>query len=206
MHFMQLEYLQKNLMSRQRGIIARWQMLGMGFTERQIDRRVNLSRLIPVCRGIYVLPFTEASWDRLCIGAWLFCADRRYPSALSHVTAAAIHGFPGFVHSGTPQLIASRGDRHPNPLAIVTRRSDLRPDDVAELPSGALITSPARTACDLLMNDARPGRAADTLRRILRTGLVSHEEIAQRFLPMATQFRAGTAHVRPLLFPRPAAA
>jgi hypothetical protein len=140
------------------------------------------------------------------MGAWLFCADRRYPSALSHVTAAALLGFPGFERIGTPQLTASRGDRHPNPLAIVTRRSDLRPDDTTVLPCGALVTTPARTACDLLMNDARPGRAADTLRRILRSGLVSHEEIAQRFLPMAGQFRAGTAHVRPLLFPREKAA
>jgi hypothetical protein len=202
MYFMQLELQQKTLMAHQYGVIARWQLLGLGFTERQIDRRVNIARLIPICRGIYVTPMSEPSWDRLWMGAWLFCADRRYPSALSHVTAAAIHGFAGFERHGVPQLIASRGDRHPNPLAIVTRRSDLRPDDVTCLPNGALITTPARTAVDLLMNDARPGRAADTLRRILRSGTVTHQEIADRFLPMATQFRAGTAHVRPLLFPR----
>lgn len=206
MYFMLLESHQKTLMTRQYGVIARWQLLGTGFTERQVDRRVNLARFLPLCRGIYVLPFTEPTWERLCVGAWLFGADRRYPSALSHVTAAAIHGFPGFERRGTPQLIASRGDRHPNPLAIVTRRSDLGADDLMCHPSGALLTTPARTAVDLLMNDARPGRAEDTLRRILRSGVVTHDEIARRFLPMATQFRAGTAHVRPLLFPRSEAA
>ncbi len=193
-------------MTTQHGVVARWQLLELGFTERQIDRRVNLARLIPLCRSIYVLPFTEPTWERICIGAWLFGADRRYPSALSHLTAAAMHGFPGFERRGVPQLIASRGDRHPNPLAIVTRRSDLQPDDVIALPSGALVTSPARTAVDLLMNDARPGRAEDLLRRFLRSGKVTHDEIVERFLPMAGQNRGGTAHVRPLLFPRDASA
>jgi hypothetical protein len=194
MHFMFVDEVFRSLMVKQHGVVARWQLLELGFTERQIDRRVNLCRLVPLCRSIYMLPFTDLTWERTCTGAWLVSADRLYPSALSHVTAAAIHGMP--------QLIASRGDRHPNPLAIVTRRSDLRNDDLVTLSSGALATSPARTAVDLLMNDARPGRAEELLRRIVRSGRVSHEEIAERFRPMATQCRGGTAHVRPLLFPR----
>ena len=194
----------RSLIATQHGVVARWQLLELGFTERQIDRRVNLARLIPMCRSVYVLPFSESSWERICIGAWLFSADRRYPSALSHVTAAAMHGVSGFERHGIPQLIAQRGDRHPNPLAIVTRRSDLQPGDVVRLPSGALVTSPARTAVDLLMNDARPGRAEDLLRRFVRSGTVTHDEIVDRFRPMANQNRGGTAHVRPLLFPRAA--
>jgi hypothetical protein len=201
MHFMQFEQQQKTLMFRQSGVVARWQLLEMGFTERQIDRRVNLSRFIPLCRGIYTVPFTQPSWERTCVAAWLFGADRQYPAALSHVTAACFHGFYGFERKGTPQLIASRGDRHPNPLGMVSRRSDVRPDDIIEHSSGVSLTSPARTAVDLLMNDGRPGRAAETLRLILMSGKVTHAEIADRFLPMASQFRAGTAHVKPVLFP-----
>lgn len=206
MYFMIIDELFASLMSTQHGVIARWQLIGLGYTERQIDRRVNLARFIPLCRSVYVLPFTEPTWERMCIGAWLASADRRYPSALSHVTAAALHGFPGFERRGLPQVIASRGDRHPNPLAIVTRRSDLRPEDVMTLDSGAVVTTPVRTTVDLLMIDARPGRAEDLLRRAVRSGKVTHAEVAERFLPMASQYRGGTAHVRPLLFPRNATA
>ena len=187
------------MMNRQYGAIGRWQMLNAGFTERQIDRRVSSQRLVLLARGIYTLPETERTWEQRAVAAWLVSADRLYPAALSHRTAAAFLGFPGFERIGSPYLLAAAGSRHPNPLGMVMRRRDLESTDLIRHESGVTMTNPVRTTIDLLMSDARPAKAQQLLDSALSSGLVDMASLKARFAPLAAANKAGVAHVKPLL-------
>jgi hypothetical protein len=187
------------LMNRQYGAIGRWQMLEAGFTERQIDRRVSLQRLTLLARGIYTLPNAESTWEQRAVAAWLVGADRKYPAALSHRTAAAFLGFPGFERVGNPYLLAAAGSRHPNPLGMVMRRRDLEQSDLLRHESGVTMTNPVRTTIDLLMSDSRPAKAELLLDAAISSGLVDFASLQARFAPLAAANKAGVAHVKPLL-------
>jgi hypothetical protein len=199
MHFMIFDESLYELVKRQYGAVARWQLLERGLSERQIDRRVSHGRVHVLARGIYTVIGITPSWEQQAVAAWLASADRRYPAVLSHQTAAALYDIPGFGREGCPQLIAAEGDRHTNPIGFVVRRNDLRADDVTIHESGAHLTTPVRTTLDLLMADARPGRSRLLLDRALTTKLVTVEELRQRFQPMADANRPGVAHIRHLL-------
>jgi hypothetical protein len=187
------------LVERQYGAIGRWQLLNAGFTERQIDRRVSSQRFVLLARGIYTLAGAEHSWEQRAVAAWLISADRTHSAALSHRTAAAFLGFPGFDRVGSPYLLASSGSRHPNPLGMVMRRRDLEPSDLIRHESGVTMTNPVRTTIDLLMSDARPAKAELLLNSALSSGLVDLASLQSRFAPLAAANRAGVAHVKPLL-------
>jgi hypothetical protein len=187
------------LVERQYGAIGRWQMLDAGFTERQIDRRVSSQRLVLLARGTYALAGTERTWEQRAVAAWLVSADRLYPASLSHRTAAAFLGFPGFERVGSPYLLAAAGSRHPNPLGMVMRRRDLEPSDLIRHKSGVTMTNPVRTTIDLLMSDSRPAKAELLLDSALSSGLVDLASLQARFAPLAAANRAGVAHVKPLL-------
>ncbi len=187
------------LMNRQYGAIGRWQMLEAGFTERQIDRRVSLQRLTVLARGIYTLPDAEHTWEQRAVAAWLVGADRKYPASLSHRTAAAFLGFPGFERVGSPYLLAAAGSRHPNPLGMVMRRRDLEQSDLIRHESGVTMTNPVRTTIDLLMSDSRPAKAQLLLDSAISSGLVDFASLQARFAPLAAANKAGVAHVKPLL-------
>jgi hypothetical protein len=187
------------LVERQYGAIGRWQLLNAGFTERQIDRRVSSQRFLLLARGIYTLAGAERTWEQRAVAAWLVSADRMHAASLSHRTAAAFLGFPGFERVGNPYLLASSGTRHPNPLGMVMRRRDLEPSDLLRHESGVTMTNPVRTTIDLLMSDARPAKAELLLNSALSSGLVDLAALRARFAPLAAANRAGVAHVKPLL-------
>ena len=187
------------LVERQYGAIGRWQMLDAGFTERQIDRRVSSQRLVLLARGIYALAESERTWEQRAVAAWLVSADRMYPASLSHRTAAAFLGFPGFERVGSPYLLAAAGSRHPNPLGMVMRRRDLEPTDLMRHESGVTMTNPVRTTIDLLMSDSRPAKAEQLLDSAISSGLVDLASLRARFAPLAAANKAGVAHVKPLL-------
>jgi hypothetical protein len=188
-----------DLVTRQYGAIGRWQLLNAGFTERQIDRRVSAGRFVLLARGIYTLEGAEQTWEQRAVAAWLVSADRLHTAALSHRTAAAFLGFPGFERVGSPYLLASSGTRHPNPLGMVMRRRDLEATDLIRHESGVTMTNPVRTTIDLLMSDSRPAKAEILLNSALSSGLVDLAALQARFAPLAAANKAGVAHVRPLL-------
>ena len=188
-----------NLVERQYGAIGRWQLLNAGFTERQIDRRVSTQRFVLLARGIYTLADAERTWEQRAVAAWLVSADRMHSASLSHRTAAAFLGFPGYERVGSPYLLASSGSRHPNPLGMVMRRRDLEPTDLIRHVSGVTMTNPVRTTIDLLMSDSRPEKAELLLNNALASGLVDLASLKARFAPLAAANKAGVAHVKPLL-------
>ena len=188
------------------GAIGRTQLLDLGFSERQIERRLSTGRIITLARSVYATRTSVPSWERQVLGAWLVTNERRHAGVLALSTAAALYGLTGYPRAGRPMLLALNGDRHPNALGTVMRRVDLEHEDVAMHCSGAHITTPIRTVLDLAMADGRVGRAAQIIDAATFQGLVTIDELWERFDRISNRGKPGSAHVRRVLVARDAGA
>jgi very-short-patch-repair endonuclease len=141
------------LVERQHGVIARRQLLGLGFTPKTIDRRVAAGRLHCLWRGIYAVGRPRVTLRGWWSAAVLACGDG---ALLSHLSAARLWGIWGTKTSGEEELdqpshtdvsVAS-GKTHRLRGIRVHRRGRLRDSDrtVCEwIPA----TIPGRTLVDL---------------------------------------------------------
>jgi len=130
------------LAARQRGRIARWQLLDLGMTPRGVDRRIERSWLLVVWAGVYALGHRERSrqaawWDALLLGG---------PGAVLSCFAAAAHyeairWKPTSTHVIAP---ARRTNRH----GIHFHRGVIPLDEV-NVHHGMPVTSPPRTLFDM---------------------------------------------------------
>lgn len=78
-----------NLVERQHGAIARWQLLELGLTPSAIDHRIVSGRLHPVWRGVYAVGRPQLTREGWWMAAVLACGPR---AMLSHSSAAALWG------------------------------------------------------------------------------------------------------------------
>lgn len=199
MHFMNLESSLMQKMQRQYWCVSRGQLLAHGLTARQIDRRVWLGRYEPIARGIYAIRGSARRWEQTAMAAWLFAAERRHPGILAAQTAGAFWDLPGIRPTARPVLWSTTGDRHPNPIGDVCRRSDLIAADLRDHESGARITAPIRTAIDILLSVSLSGQAAAILNRLLESDLYTYDQLCERFEPIAAANRPGVSPLKPLL-------
>jgi hypothetical protein len=77
------------LAGRQHGIVARRQLLALGFNPREIEHRVARGRLHLVMRGVYAVGWPQLTRKRQWMAAVLACDEG---AALSHRSAAALWG------------------------------------------------------------------------------------------------------------------
>ncbi len=77
------------LAGRQHGIVARRQLLGLGFNSREIEHRIDRGRLHVVARGVYAVGWPQLTQRRRWMAAVLACGEG---AALSHRSAAALWG------------------------------------------------------------------------------------------------------------------
>jgi len=98
------------LVRRQHGVVARGQLLEIGFTAKAIRHRVKSGRLHPVRRGVYAVGRPQITRE----GRWMTAVLACGPDALlSHRSAAALWGF---------------GEEHPGYIEVnVGRHCNLRP-------------------------------------------------------------------------------
>jgi hypothetical protein len=140
------------LVDAQHGVITRVQLLDLGVSSRQIERRIRSGRLHPVWRGVYSVGRPQLGR----LGWWMAAGLACGPGAvLSHGSAAALWGFgnepPGLVEVSLPPGRSSQ-----RPGIRVYRRASLEPSDVTthkRIP----VTSPTRTLIDQATQLA-PGR------------------------------------------------
>ncbi len=131
-----------SLAAKQDGVISARQFGALGADKDWIDRRRAIGWLVPIFRGVYAIghpPRTRRGW----YFAALLAAGER--SALSHRTAAAVHGMLG--SSGRLDLSVPRSASGIQGIRIHRPRM-LRPDDIVVV-DGLRVTSPARTLIDL---------------------------------------------------------
>jgi very-short-patch-repair endonuclease len=130
------------LAGEQDGVIARDQLRQLGAGDGWVDKRRAMGWLVPVFRGVFAVghpPRTRRGWYLAALAA----GGQR--AALSHRTAAAVHGMldpSRQLHLTVPRTAKGiRGIR-------IHRPRTLRPDDIVVV-EGLRVTSPARTLLDL---------------------------------------------------------
>jgi very-short-patch-repair endonuclease len=144
------------LAARQGGVVAFEQLLQLGMSPRETDRRVEAGRLHPVHRGVYAVGHTAVRGDGRRWAAVLALGGRAF---LSHHSAADAYEFrkssSGVVHV----TVRGRTGRKRRAGILVHRPHALADDEVTTL-RGLPITTPARTVLDLAAAGVR-GRALE---------------------------------------------
>jgi very-short-patch-repair endonuclease len=132
------------LIDLQHGVIARRQLLALGFTAAAIRHRIDTGRLHRVYPGIYAVGRPQLTHKGTWMAAVLACGAG---AVLSHGSAGALLGMLRN-GGGRPEVSVPRGNRHRPKRIIVHRR---RPDVFADVTVSDHIpvTSPLRTLIDL---------------------------------------------------------
>jgi len=198
---------------RQHDVIARRQLLGLGFSSEAIKHRVAVGRLHPIYRGVYSVGRPSLTPHGRWMAAVLACGDS---AVLSHSSAAALWRI-GFEQSSEIELSLPSQSHRKVPGLRIHRRPSLRPRDVTS-EYGIPVTTPIQTLIDIsrrldraaierAINEAdkydlvhppelraalderlgEPG--VGRLRHILdrRTFRLTKEELERRFLPLAAK-------------------
>src|SRR3954471_311164 len=138
--------VQRGIVGRQYGVIARWQLLERGYTERSIKHNIETKWLYPIFAGVYAVGRPEVSR----FGMWMAAVLASGLSAVvSHDSAAALWG----IWSYTPDLIVSvpAHCRPRNPGIRVHRRAHID----ATTHHGIPVTTPTATLIDFAATHPR---------------------------------------------------
>lgn len=128
-----------DLVRRQHGVIARFQLLALGFTRAEIEHRLTTGRLYRVCPGVYAVGRRELSDHGWWMAAVLSCGPG---AVLSHEAGAALWRIR---ESRRLEVTVSGYRRRPG---VTVHRRKLRPQDVT-VRDGIPVTTPAATLVDL---------------------------------------------------------
>jgi very-short-patch-repair endonuclease len=191
-------------------VVARWQLRGLGLSERAIDLRIANGRLHRIARGIYAVGRPGLSRHGRWMAAVLSCGPH---AMLSHTSAAALWGI-GTERSGCIEIAVPVTSTRRRPGLHVYRRPGFHSSDTVQR-NGIPVTNLVRTLLDLgtcldasdlersineadrrgLIDpealsqalDAYPGqRGVGKLRDIIdrRTFRLTDSELERRFLPL----------------------
>jgi very-short-patch-repair endonuclease len=193
-------------------VIARRQLLALGFSTHAIKHRVSIGRLHPVRQGIYAAGRPDVGDKGRWMAAVLACGEG---AVLSHSSAAALWRI-GSEQSGLVEISLPSSSRRRRPGIRIHRRPSLNPERDLTREYGIPVTTPIQTLIDMslrldrasverMINEAdkynlthppelrraleartgEPGVAK--LRQILdrRTFRLTKEELERRFLPLA---------------------
>ncbi len=133
------------LVRSQHGVVAREQLLALGFTKSAIEHRLQTGRLHLIARGIYAVGRAQVDREGRWMAAVLACGPG---AALSHRSAAALWGFakehPDYIDvslrcTSEARLIGLRCHRRP---ALAASEITIR--------QGTPLTQPVQTFLDLV--------------------------------------------------------
>lgn len=131
------------LAGRQHGVIARRQLLELGFNAREIEHRVARGRLHLVMRGVYAVGWPKLTPKRRWMAAVLACGEG---ALLSHRSAAALWEI-GAERRGKIDVSVCRRTRLRRPEIHVRSRPGLNGGDVTRC-DGIPVTGIVRTLVD----------------------------------------------------------
>jgi hypothetical protein len=129
---------------RQHGVVARWQLLALGFGSRAIESRVKLRRLHSIHLGVYAVGHRKLTVQGRWMAAVLACGPG---AVLSHRSAAALLGLLPYSGSRINVTVPARG-RRSRPGIWVRTTTRLTAADVTTV-DGIPVTSVVRTLIDL---------------------------------------------------------
>jgi very-short-patch-repair endonuclease len=138
--------VQRGIVWLQHGVIARWQLLERGYTERAIKHAIATGWLHPVFAGVYAVGRPELSR----FGMWMASVLASGRSAVvSHESAGALLGFWRYTAELVVSILANERPR--NPGIRVHRRAHLETTTHHGIP----VTTPAATLIDLAARHPR---------------------------------------------------
>ena len=161
------------LAATQHGVVARCQLLELGFSAQSIQHRIETGRLHRVERGIYAVGRAELGRRGRWMAAVLSCGPR---AALSYGSAAALWGIDR-ERRGAIEVSTSSSSVQRRSGMFVYRRPNLGTGDVvADL--GIPVTSVVRTLVDIAsrLDRADLERAVNEADRL---GLIDPESLAE---------------------------
>jgi predicted transcriptional regulator of viral defense system len=132
------------LATRQHGVVARWQLLGLGLGTRAIDYRVSVGRLHVIHRGVYAVGRRDLSLRGRWMAAVLACGEG---AVLSQRSAGALWGFLGTGSSRIDVTVPGRDGAVPTRVRRHRVRR-LHSGDITEL-DAIPVTTVVRTLFDL---------------------------------------------------------
>jgi len=132
------------LAGRQHGVVARRQLLALGFNAREIEHRVARGRLHLVMRGVYAVGWPRLTRERRWMAAVLACGEG---AVLSHRSAAALWGI-GTERGGRVDVSVRRRTRLRRPGIHVHARPGLGEAEVSYR-DGIPVTGIVRTLIDV---------------------------------------------------------
>jgi very-short-patch-repair endonuclease len=157
------------LAGRQDGVVARGQLVALGFTRRSVGRRLANGTLIALYRGVYAVGHA-AIGERGRMRAALLAVGA--DAVLSHASAARAWGLAPRAADPVELTVVGRQVRS-RPDLVVHGALSLAPDDVRRV-DGLLATSPARTLLDLASRTSpevlERAIAEARVRRLVRDG------------------------------------
>ncbi len=132
------------LAGRQHGVVARRQLLALGFNAREIEHRVARGRLYLVMRGVYAVGWPRLTPKRRWMASVLACGDE---ALLSHCSAAALWEI-GTERRGVVDVSVMRRAELKRRGLRVRGRPSLEAERVISN-DGIPVTTPVQTLIDL---------------------------------------------------------
>jgi very-short-patch-repair endonuclease len=132
------------LADRQDGVVARRQLIALGYSAREIRRRVEAGRLHIIHRGVYAVGRRKLTVRGRWMAAVLACGPG---AVLSHRDAAVLHNLRRGGGGNAVHVTAPGRSRHPRPGIHVHNVRHLDPED-RDVVDGIPVTSLHRTLLD----------------------------------------------------------
>ena len=139
-----LSRLAWELAERQHGVVARRQLLALGFNAREIEHRVARGRLHPVMRGVYAVGWPRLTREQHWMASVLACGEG---AVLSHRSAAALWGI-GMERGDRVDVSVCRRTRLRRPGIRVRSRTGLADADITSR-NRIPVTGVVRTLVDI---------------------------------------------------------
>jgi very-short-patch-repair endonuclease len=130
------------LADRQHGVVARRQLLELGFRPGAIDRRVEAKRLHVVYRGVYAVGRRGIARHGVWMAAVLACGPRAW---LSHRAAGALLG----IRQAAGQIVDVTVERKLRGQRGIRAHRAALPEDERTIHAGIPVTTVTRTLLDL---------------------------------------------------------
>jgi very-short-patch-repair endonuclease len=209
-----------NLARRQHGVVARRQLLALGYRTDAIQHRITKGRLHRVGHGIYAVGRPELSQRGKWMAAVLSCGEG---AVLSHLAAAALWELRP---SAVIEVTVPRTGQRRRPGVVVHRRAAMTPADTTTR-WGIPVTPPVRTLVDVAVRlpphelehvisqadimglvttealrtalaEMPPRAGVGILRRTIdrRTFRVTRSKLEGRFIPLARRAGLSTPRTR----------
>lgn len=188
-----IDQLIEPLAEQQCGVFARFQVLALGGDDDLIRRRRRSGRWSTPIRGVYALPGHPETWNRRL---WIAYLAAGRDAIVSHHSAAALFGLPGFPRRGASVTVPH--PRHLRIAGVTVHQTRVLPRHHWIVFAGRRTTTLARVLVDLAPTISRV-RLDLAYEHALLTGHLTPARMARCFQELLSPGRFGMAKLGSIL-------